>query len=91
MANKIPEHDDPMALKGMMFPAEDEAPMRDMACCFIEEFLRMGHTTEAVEKLFCDPFYAGPHAAYKTLGAEAIQQLISEYGAIWGRNRSQGS
>ncbi len=71
--------DDPMELVGVRLPVADDQAMRDMAECFVEEFVRLGHTEDELMRIFQDPFYAGVHQAYRVLGEAHIGELIAEY------------
>ena len=78
------EADDPMELVGMVLPDAGEAAVVEMADCFIEEFLRMGHAPARIERLFADPFYAGPHLAWQRLGPARIHERIDLLAAVFG-------
>ncbi len=81
-----PDPTDPTMLVGVVLPAAAEA-MRDMAYVFAEEFARMGFDANGILRLFREPFYAGAHQAYRTLGEGAVQGIVEECAAIWGRQR----
>ncbi|HYG60759.1 MAG TPA: hypothetical protein VD902_22005 [Symbiobacteriaceae bacterium] len=49
-----------------------------MAECFAEEFARMGYSEEALMALFRNPFYCGPHAAYREFGEEWVRRLVRQ-------------
>ncbi len=72
-----------MELVGVRLPVQDDTALKDMADCFAEEFIRMGHSVEEVLALFKNPFYAGPHAAYSNLGEERICEMIEKYYRIF--------
>ncbi len=74
---------DPMELVGVRLPAADQGALALMADCFAEEFIRLGHSEKEVLALFEDPFYAGPHRAYCSLGEARIRELITHYGRIF--------
>jgi hypothetical protein len=86
MVHKPFEADDPMALVGVVLPADTEG-MRDMAYVFAEEFARSGFDAPGILRLFQQPFYRGAHQAYRHLGAAAIRTIIAECTQIWGRVR----
>jgi hypothetical protein len=71
--------DDPMELVGVRLPVADDQAMRDMAECFVEEFVRLGHTADELMRMFRNPFYAGVHQAYRVLGEAPIGELIAKY------------
>jgi hypothetical protein len=81
-----PDPTDPQMLVGVLLPSGPEA-MRDMAYVFAEEFARLGHGREQILRLFRNPFYAGAHGAYRTLGADETAAIIDECVAVWGRIR----
>ncbi len=74
---------DPMELVGVRLPVADSGALESMAECFAEEFIRLGHSEEEVLALFEDPFYAGPHRAYCSLGEARIREMITHYGRIF--------
>ncbi len=81
-----PDPTDPNMRVGVVLPAGEEA-MRDMAYVFAEEFARMGFDPNGILRLFQDPFYAGAHQAYLTLGENVVQAIVGECAAVWGRHR----
>ena len=81
-----PDPTDPNVLVGVVLPADAEA-MREMAYAFAEEFVRMGYNQKQLLSVFQNPFYAGAHGAYRTLGEEAILGIVDECLAAWGRVR----
>ena len=81
-----PAPTDPMELVGVELPG-DAKSMRDMAYAFSEEFSRMGYSEGKLLSVFRLPFYRAAHEAYKTLGEEAIQQIIRECVQVWGSGR----
>ena len=74
---------DPMELVGVRLPVADQSSLESMADCFAEEFIRLGHSEKEVLALFEDPFYAGPHQAYCSLGEARIREMITHYGRIF--------
>ncbi len=74
---------DPMELVGVRLPVADPSALESMAECFAEEFIRLGHSEQEVLALFEDPFYAGPHRAYRRLGEARIREMITHYGRIF--------
>lgn len=73
-----PDPTDPMTLHGVGVETDDPEAMRNMAACFVEEYLRMGFDAERVMHLFQTKGYAGPHMAYEALSEPVIQALIDE-------------
>jgi hypothetical protein len=78
-----PDPTDPQMLVGVVLPSDDTAT-REMAYVFAEEFARMGMDVPGVLGLFRDPFYAGAHAAYRSLGEGSIQTIVEECVRVWG-------
>jgi hypothetical protein len=78
MPHNDPDPTDPMALHGVAVQTDDPHVMREMARCFIEEYLRMGYARDRVLSMFAIPRYAGPYMAGQALGHEAIAKLIEE-------------
>ena len=83
---KPAEPDDPMALVGVEVPAEPAA-LREMAYVFAEEFARLGFDEGRLCRLFRNPFYAGPHQAYRALGEAAVADIARECVGAWGPRR----
>lgn len=79
-----PDPTDPMTLTGVELACDDPGAVRDMAACFIEEYLRLGLSAEAIAAVFEGGEYAGPTLARRQLGSEAIAELIAEHVAIRG-------
>ena len=79
-----PDATDPMTLHGIAVETNSDAAMRDMADCFVEEYLRMGFDTDRILKMFQTEGYAGPFLAYQTLGEDAIRRIIDELVPLWG-------
>ena len=78
MAHKNPEPDDPMELMGVMLPAPDETSLREMAVCFVEEFLRDGWSDEQLRAMFKNPFYRGPYLVWQQKGDAYVEAVIRE-------------
>lgn len=79
-----PDATDPMTLHGVMFDTDGDAAQREMAACFIEEYIRLGFDRPRLVKLFQTRGYAGPYMARRVLGEETIVQMIDELLARWG-------
>ncbi len=73
-----PDPTDPMTLVGVVCPTADEGAMREMAECFIEEYVRLGFDEARLLRLFRTQGFAGPNMAWQTLGEEAIRAMIAE-------------
>ena len=83
MPYKDPDPSDPNVLVGVVLPADAES-MREMAYAFAEEFVRMGYDKQQLLRVFQNPFYAGAHGAYRTLGDAEVLTIIDECLAAWG-------
>lgn len=79
-----PDATDPMTLTGVEVTVEDDGAVRDMAACFIEEYVRLGHGADAIMTLFACGEFAGPTMAFQQLGRDSIQALIDEQVALRG-------
>jgi len=75
------EADDPMELVGVALPDGDP---EELASAIVEEFIRMGLNNEELLALFRDPFYAGPHAIWRSRGDEYVRGLIHRGRERWG-------
>ncbi len=84
-----PDATDPMTLHGVVVETTDSGPMRDMAECFIQEYLRSGFDGDRILGLFKTRSYAGPFLAYQTLGESAICKMIEEQSFVRNRPRPQ--
>ena len=74
---------DPMMLIGVDLPG-DEASSLESCRVFAEEFARMGFNAEKLMELFRNPFYAGPHAIWRSRGDEYVRGLILCGRERWG-------
>ena len=74
-----PDATDPMTLTGVVIATEDDRAMREMADCFVEEYMRLGFDSERLVHLFKTRGYIGPFMAYSALGEPAIRALIEEH------------
>ena len=75
--------EDPMEFVGVELPHQSENALRDMALCFAEEFVRDGWDEEKIFGVFRNPFYKGPHLAWKQKGDEFIRSVIREAIHMW--------
>lgn len=71
--------DDPMEIVGVGIPTVDDTSMLEMAECFVEELLRLGHSPERVLEIFKNPYYASAHRSYRILGEQGIREIIECY------------
>jgi len=88
MPHDDPDPTDPMTLHGVAVETDDPSAMREMACCFIDEYMRMGYEQDRLLSIFKTSKYAGPHMAFQALGEAGIVQLIDEIAARWGGRRA---
>jgi len=72
-----------MELVGMELPAMDEGAWEEMARCFIEEYVRMGHGRDKILEICRSPFYQGMHNILKFRGEAFVESLIDEALQIW--------
>lgn len=62
-----------MALVAAVLPAPTDEDLAEMGRCYVEEFARMGWSEDAVMRVFCNPFYRGPHAVYRRKGEQFVR------------------
>ena len=86
MPAKEPEPDDPLELTGVMLAVPDETSLKDMAACFVEEFLRDGWSDEQLRAMFRNPHYRGPYLVWRTMGDAYVDAVIQEVRQIWRPN-----
>ncbi|MBK8267261.1 MAG: hypothetical protein IPK83_02730 [Planctomycetes bacterium] len=79
-----PDPTDPMTLHGVELSIDESGAVREMAECFIEEFIRLGHSPAAILDLFLVGGFAGPALALEQMGRVEIQTLIHEQFQRWG-------
>ncbi len=77
------EEDDPFELKGVVLPAPDESSLKEMAVCFVEEFLRDGWSDEQLRAMFRNPGYRGPHLVWQQQGEAYVEAVIQEVRRMW--------
>jgi hypothetical protein len=80
-----PDPEDPLQLHGVGVPDPSGDGLRQMAECFAEEFLRLGHSPARVLELFRSRSYALPHRAWRELGEDAVRALIDDAARVWSR------
>ncbi len=78
-----------MAIHGVVVETESNAAVRDMAECFVEEYLRSGFDADHILTMFQTRGYAGPFLAYKTLGEDTIRNIIDELIPLWGGRKNK--
>lgn len=76
MPYQDPDPTDPMTLTGVELTVDDPGVVREMAGCFIEEYVRLGHSAGAIAEMFESGQFAGPNLAVSQLGMGAIREMI---------------
>ncbi len=76
MPYEDPDPTDPMTLTGVELTVDDPNSVREMAECFIEEYVRLGHSAGAIAQMFESGHFAGPNLAVSQLGMDAIREMI---------------
>lgn len=84
-----PDETDPMDLNGMVIQT-DEDVTREMADCFIMEYMRLGYPADRIIAMFQLPLYIGPYRAWQSLGGETISAMIDDCAALWNGRRTGG-
>ena len=79
-----PDATDPLTLHGVELDVNEAGAAREMAECFVEEFIRLGHSSTAILELFLGGRFAGPALALRQLGRERIETIIDEQFQKWG-------
>lgn len=79
-----PDTTDPMTLHGVELSVDEAGVAREMAECFVEEFIRLGHGSDSILQLFLAGEFAGPALAMRQLGREQIEAIIQEQFSRWG-------
>jgi hypothetical protein len=82
-----PDANDPIHLQRMIVESEDDVT-REMAECFILEYLRMGYPAERVLSMFQIPEYIGPSKAWRELGEATIAKMVDQAASFWNGRRS---
>jgi hypothetical protein len=80
------DFEDPLELNGMALVTEEDTT--DAMCeCFIEEFMRMGHSAEQILGLFRNPNYLGMNMVIQNRGENFVREAITQTFARWGKGR----
>jgi len=83
------DSEDPFEIVGVVLPTPPgQDPLAEMACCFVEEYARMGLDGTAIMRLFRDPFYRGPNMVYKIKGEEFVKALVEQVNNPSGQNQT---
>ncbi|MGQ0613390.1 MAG: hypothetical protein ACT4PV_06605 [Planctomycetaceae bacterium] len=88
MPKNEPDATDPMTLTGVEVPATEEDVVA-MATAFAEEFAFSGWDAPRIAAMFQNPFYAGPHLAWRTLGKARVTAIIEQSVRPLRRNHAQ--
>lgn len=73
---KEPQPDDPLELVGVALDvAPDDAALEEMACCFVEEYARMGWSGDQILRMFRSSAFRGPHRILEAKGEEFVRSL----------------
>jgi hypothetical protein len=80
------EHDpeDPLELRGVGFLTEDDTS-EPMTECFVEEFMRLGHSPGQILALFRNPHYTGMNMVLHNRGEPFVRAKIAEVFSWWQR------
>ncbi len=81
-----PDPADPNILVGVHLPT-DENGLVEMAYTFAEEFAALGHDEDRILRMFRNPRFGGPHAAYRALGEGVVLGIVAECARVFGRHR----
>jgi hypothetical protein len=73
-----PDVTDPMTLNAVALEVDDPSCIREMAACFVEEYMRSGFDAVRILQIFRSAEYAGPYMVYQALGEAAISTLVEE-------------
>lgn len=76
MPYQDPDSTDPMTLTGVELAVDDPVSVREMAECFIEEYVRLGHSAASIAEMFESGQFAGPTLAVTQLGMSVIREMI---------------
>jgi hypothetical protein len=86
MPHGRPDPADPNILVGVRLPADEDA-LVEMAYTFAEEFAALGHDEGRIVRMFRNPRFGGPHAAYCALGEGVVLGIVAECARVFGRRR----
>ena len=76
--------EDPLELSGMAL-LTDEDTSEEMTECFIEEFMRMGHSPAQILGYFSNPFYLAMNMVIERRGEPWVRERVIEVFSRWGR------
>lgn len=78
------DFDDPLELNGVAI-CTDKDTQRDMAECFVEEFLMLGYNHKQLLALFRNPQYIGMNMVLQNKGEAFVKEVIADVCARWGK------
>lgn len=84
-----PDSTDPMELHGVELEIDDPDSIREMAVCFVEEYLRLSISPAQILAMFSNAEYAGPALAVRRLGLDAICAILEQQLVMRGRRSPQ--
>lgn len=76
--------EDPLELCGVGLLTEEDTS-EAMTECFVEEFMRLGHTPGRILALFRNPHYTGMNMVFQNRGEAFIRDKITEVFGWWKR------
>ncbi len=86
MPHGQPDPADPNILVGVRLPTDADG-LVEMAYTFAEEFAALGHDQDRILRMFRNPRFGGPHAAYRALGEGVVLEIVAECARVFGRTR----
>jgi len=78
------DFDDPLELSGLAFYTHEDT-QREMAECFIQEFLLLGYNHKQLLALFRNPHYLGMNMVLQNKGEPFVKEVIQDVFACWGK------
>ena len=76
--------DDPLELNGVGIVSTEDT-IEAMTECFVEEFMRLGHSPKQILSMFRNPHYIGMNMALQNRGEQFVRDRIVEVFARWGK------
>ena len=74
-----------------MLSVQDDISLKEMAVCFVEEFLRDGWSDAQLRAMFRTPSYRGPHLVWRQKGDAYIDAILQEVRQSWRPKAVGGS
>ncbi len=75
--------EDPLELHGVALMTHEDTS-ESMSECFIEEFMRLGHSPARILALFRNRHYTGPNMVLQNRGEDFVKDKIVEVFGWWG-------